>query len=308
MIIFEDWAAAKSHHVPSGHPERPERITAVQTVLDEAFSDVPRRAAIQASFDQLSLVHDQSYLEALYDAVPESGLTGIDGDTFLSPASLIAAEKAAGAGCAAVDAIFQNEAKSAFVAMRPPGHHAEPDRAMGFCFFSNAAIAARYAQQTYGISHVAVLDFDVHHGNGTQAAFWQEPTCFYASTHEMPLFPGTGATDETGAGSIFNQPVPAGCTGEVMVQAWDHLLARLEAVSPELIIISAGFDAHQDDPLASCTLHSSDFYEITAKICGLADKVAQGRVLSLLEGGYDLPALSSSVRHHLQALQGREAL
>ncbi len=306
MLIFEDWDAAKSHHVPSGHPERPARITAVQTVLAEAFSDVPRRAAIQASYEQLSLVHHHSYLEQLYDAVPETGLTGIDGDTFLSPASLSAAEKAAGAGCAAVDAIFQNETQSAFVAMRPPGHHAEPDRAMGFCFFSNAAIAARYAQKAYGISHVAVLDFDVHHGNGTQAAFWQDPTCFYASTHEMPLFPGTGATDETGAGSIFNQPVPAGCTGSMMAQAWDQLLARLEAVAPELVIISAGFDAHQDDPLASCALQSSDFYEITAKICGLADKVAQGRVLSLLEGGYDLPALSSSVQHHLQALRGRD--
>ena len=306
MLIFEDWDAAKSHHVPSGHPERPARITAVQTVLAEAFSDVPRRAAIQASYEQLSLVHHHSYLEHLYDAVPETGLTGIDGDTFLSPASLSAAEKAAGAGCAAVDAIFQYETQSAFVAMRPPGHHAEPDRAMGFCFFSNAAIAARYAQKAYGISHVAVLDFDVHHGNGTQAAFWQDPTCFYASTHEMPLFPGTGATDETGAGSIFNQPVPAGCTGPMMAQAWDQLLARLEAVAPELVIISAGFDAHQDDPLASCALQSSDFYEITAKICGLADKVAQGRVLSLLEGGYDLPALSSSVQHHLQALRGRD--
>ena len=231
----------------------------------------------------------------------------IDGDTFLSPTSLVAASRAAGGACQAVDAVMTGKSETAFVAMRPPGHHAEPDKAMGFCFFSNAAIAAQHARHTYGIENVAVLDFDVHHGNGTQAAFWQEQHCYYASTHEMPLFPGTGAMNETGTGTILNQPLLAGMNGASMQDAWASLLGQLEKAKPELVIISAGFDAHEDDPLANIELKSEDFYELTAQIMSFAQTTSQGRVVSLMEGGYNIQRLTESVRFHLKALSGKMA-
>ena len=304
IIRHED---ALSHIVPDGHPERPERWQAVNEMIEADFAYHPSIEAGLASYEQLALVHNEDYLAFLFDGAPETGFNALDGDTFLSPASLQAARRAAGGACQAVDAVMSNEAQTAFVAMRPPGHHAEPDKAMGFCFFSNAAIAARHARSVYGIDNVAVLDFDVHHGNGTQAAFWQDKHCYYASTHEMPLFPGTGNQSETGQGTIINQPLSAGMNGHDMREGWQSLLSQLEAAKPELIILSAGFDAHIDDPLANIEMQSHDFYELTAMIMSFAEKTSQSRVVSLLEGGYNIPRLSESVRYHLKALSGISA-
>lgn len=299
MVIYQHDSAI-AHTVPTGHPERPDRLIRLTEMLDKDFGDVARKQAPLASEAQLALIHDQTYLEHLYDFAPESGLRAIDGDTYLSPQTIEAAKRGAGAACAAVDDLMTGTQDTAFVAMRPPGHHAEPDRAMGFCFFANAAIAAVHAQKTYGIENVAVLDFDVHHGNGTQASFVGKSDCYYASTHQMPLFPGTGhiAEDKT----ILNQPLRAGMDGRDVLDAWVPLLRDLEKAGPELVIISAGFDAHINDPLASIAMQSSDFYEVTSRIVALADKTAQGRVISLLEGGYDLDALAHSARYHLKAL------
>ena len=304
IIKHED---ALCHIVPDGHPERPDRWRAVNEMIEADFAHHQIIEAKPASHSQLAAVHEEAYLASLFDHEPETGLLTIDGDTFLSPQSLQAASRAAGGACQAVDTVMTGESQTAFVAMRPPGHHAEPNKAMGFCFFSNAAIAAQHARATYGIDNVAVLDFDVHHGNGTQAAFWNDRHCYYASTHEMPLFPGTGRADETGNGSIMNQPLSAGMDGADMLAGWQDLLGRLEAAKPELIIISAGFDAHKDDPLANIELQSRDFYELTAHIMSFAAKTAQGRVISLLEGGYNIPRLTESVRFHLKALSGLSA-
>lgn len=304
MIIYHHESAAL-HQVPTGHPERPARIKSVLAMLEADFGQHERKAAPLVTRDQLALIHDEAYLDALFAAVPTDGMRGIDGDTYLSPHTLEAAQRGAGAACGAVDDVMSGRASTAFVAMRPPGHHAEPDRAMGFCFFSNAAIAARHAQQAYGIENVAVLDFDVHHGNGTQAAFVGKKHCYYASTHEMPLFPGTGQVSEEV--TVLNQPMRSGMDGGDMIEAWQPLLADLAKAGPELIVISAGFDAHLNDPLASLRLVSDDFYEVTSRIMALAEKTAGGRIVSLLEGGYDLAALAQSTRAHLRALS-QEAL
>ena len=306
MIIIRH-KDALSHIVPDGHPERPERWQAVNDMIEADFAHHPSIEAEMASDEQLALVHSEAYLETLFNSVPETGLNALDGDTFLSPSTLQAARRAAGGACQAVDAVMSHKAQTAFVAMRPPGHHAEPDRAMGFCFFSNAAIAARHARSAYGIDNVAVLDFDVHHGNGTQAAFWDDKHCYYASTHEMPLFPGTGNQSETGQGTIMNQPLSAGMDGHDMREGWQLLLSQLKAAKPELILLSAGFDAHIDDPLANIEMQSHDFYELTAMIMSFAEKTANSRVISLLEGGYNIPRLTESVRYHLKALSGISA-
>ena len=306
MIIIKH-SDALGHIVPQGHPERPERWQAVSDMIEADFSHHSFIEAETASHSQLSAVHSEHYLASLFENEPQNQIVAIDGDTFLSPTSLVAASRAAGGACQAVDAVMTGKSETAFVAMRPPGHHAEPDKAMGFCFFSNAAIAAQHARHTYGIENVAVLDFDVHHGNGTQAAFWQEQHCYYASTHEMPLFPGTGAMNETGTGTILNQPLLAGMNGASMQDAWASLLGQLEKAKPELVIISAGFDAHEDDPLANIKLKSEDFYELTAQIMSFAQTTSQGRVVSLMEGGYNIQRLTESVRFHLKALSGKMA-
>ena len=303
MILYHH-PDAILHKVPTGHPERPERILTLHDMIDDRFPSLMRAHAPLTDYDTLALVHHSTYLENLFSACPEQGLQGIDGDTYLSPKSLEVAMRGVGAACASVDDVMTNKSQTAFVAMRPPGHHAEPDKAMGFCFFSNAAIAARYAQKQYGIGPVAVLDFDVHHGNGTQAAFWDDKSCLYASTHEMPLFPGSGAQSEEGCGNIYNLPLRARMEGQDVLDAWRRLLSQLEAKAPELILVSAGFDAHADDPLASIEMQATDFYELTCMITEFADKVANGRVISLLEGGYNLDALAASAEQHLCALQG----
>ena len=303
--------AAGEHQVPIGHPERPARYAAVMngiSRLEELGRHIEAEPATRA---QLEYIHTPEYLDEVCrlasDADSTETLTQLDADTWAGAGSLDAALRGAGAGCMAVDHVLSGQADFAFSAMRPPGHHAEPDKAMGFCLFSNAAIAAEHARRKWGLETVAVLDFDVHHGNGTQAAFWNRQGLFYASSHQMPLYPGSGHADETGEyQNIFNVPLNDGEDGTAFLAAWsDSLLPQIRDASPELIIISAGFDAHKLDPLAGLELSVSDFGEVTKYIAELADKLCGGRVVSMLEGGYHLEALTDCTESHLSALLGR---
>ena len=292
------------HRTPAGHPERPDRLRALHAALDhEDFAALKRVEAPLADFDAALLVHPRRYVDAIRRAIPAEGLTRIDPDTVASPGSWEAALRGLGAALAAVDAVAAGEAHNAFAAIRPPGHHAETARAMGFCLFSNAAIAARHAQKTHGMERVAVVDWDVHHGNGTQEIFWSDPSVLYASTHQMPLFPGTGALSETGVGNIFNAPLsPGDGTGRFKEAFEARILPALEAFRPDLILISAGFDAHRRDPLAEINLDAEDFSWATAKLMDIADRTANGRVIALLEGGYDLKGLADSASAHIRRL------
>ncbi|HWT30748.1 MAG TPA: histone deacetylase family protein [Propylenella sp.] len=292
------------HRTPAGHPERPDRLRALHAALDhEDFAALKRVEAPLADIDAALLVHPRRYVDAIRRAIPAEGLTRIDPDTVASPGSWEAALRGLGAALAAVDAVAAGEAHNAFAAIRPPGHHAETARAMGFCLFSNAAIAARHAQKTHGLERVAVVDWDVHHGNGTQEIFWSDPSVLYASTHQMPLFPGTGALSETGVGNIFNAPLsPGDGTGRFKEAFEARILPALEAFRPDLILISAGFDAHRRDPLAEINLDAEDFSWATAKLMDIADRTANGRVIALLEGGYDLKGLADSASAHIRRL------
>ncbi|MGO4573009.1 histone deacetylase family protein [Microvirga sp. 2TAF3] len=301
--------AALDHQTPLGHPERPERIRVIEGVLEkERFAPLIREKAPMADMESLTLAHPEHYVVSIRDIAPREGLVRVDDDTVMSPGTYEAALRAAGGAVKAVDEVMTGQAENAFVAMRPPGHHAERTRAMGFCFFNNAAIAARHAQRRYGIERVAILDWDVHHGNGTQDIFWNDPSVMYCSTHEMPLYPGTGAASEQGEyGTIVNAPLHAGAGGEVFREALESVvLPRMEAFAPDLIVISAGFDAHWRDPLASLNLTENDFAWATRKMMALADRHCGGRLVSLLEGGYDLEGLSRSVAAHIDALMGRD--
>jgi acetoin utilization deacetylase AcuC-like enzyme len=297
--------ATLEHRPPAGHPERPDRIRAVETALaGEAFARIERRLAGLADFDTISLAHPREYVEAIAEAAPESGLVGIDGDTVMSPGTLEAIQRGVGAAVQGVDAVMSGAAANAFSAMRPPGHHAERSRAMGFCFFNNAAVAARHAQTKHGAGRVAIVDWDVHHGNGIQDIFWADPTVLYASTHQMPLYPGTGAASERGDhDTIVNAPLRPGADGEAFRAAMTgRILPRLDAFRPDLIIISAGFDAHWRDPLANLQLEAEDFAWATTALMDCADRHCGGRVVSVLEGGYDLQGLSESVAAHVAVL------
>jgi acetoin utilization deacetylase AcuC-like enzyme len=297
--------ASYDHLNPTGHPERPERLRAIERVLEqEQFQTLAREQAPAASLETVALCHPIDYIEEIRDAAPKDGFVRLDADTSMSPGTFEAALRAVGAVVRAVDEVVSKKAANAFCAMRPPGHHAETVRPMGFCIFNQAAIAARYAQKRHGLGRVAVVDFDVHHGNGTQEIFWDDPTLMYCSTHEMPLYPGTGAVSERGEhDNIVNAPLRAGDGGEEFRAAMEtRILPRLFAFGPELIIISAGFDAHMRDPLANLQLSETDFGWATRKIMEVADKTAQGRVVSTLEGGYDLEGLSRSVAAHVIAL------
>ena len=294
-----------NHLTPSGHPERPDRLRAIAQVLDqEAFQPLVRVEAPAAALDTIALCHPMDFIEAIRDATPKEGLTQIDADTSMSPGSFEAAIRAVGGATHAVDAVIGKKADNAFVAMRPPGHHAETARPMGFCLFNSAAIAARHAQKAHGLSRVAVVDFDVHHGNGSQEIFWNDPTVMYCSTHQMPLYPGTGAIGERGEhDTVVNAPLSPGDGGERFKQAFEsRILPRLKSFGPELVVISAGFDAHRRDPLANIQLVEEDFGWATRQLMAVADQTAQGRVVSLLEGGYDLQGLSQSVAAHVTAL------
>lgn len=297
--------ASLNHLTPPGHPERPDRLRAIAQVLDEdRFKDLVRVEAPAASLDTIALCHPMDFIEAIRDATPKQGLVRIDADTSMSPGSFEAAIRAVGGAIHAVDEVIAKKADNAFVCHRPPGHHAETIRPMGFCLFNTAAIAARYAQKQHGLHRTAMVDFDVHHGNGSQEIFWKDATVMYSSTHQMPLYPGTGAVSERGEhDNIVNAPLSAGDGGDRFRQAFEsRILPRLRAFGPDLIVISAGFDAHRRDPLANLQLVEEDFRWATQQVMEIADKTAQGRVISVLEGGYDLQGLSQSVAAHVTAL------
>lgn len=287
------------------HPEMPARLEAVLSALAAPeFAALERREAPEASLDDLTRVHPARFVERLLAAVPQAGHVGIDADTVMSPASGKAALHAAGAVAAAVDAVIAGQAANAFCAVRPPGHHAEPNRAMGFCLFNNVAIGALRAKRVHGLDRVAVVDFDVHHGNGTQACFWDDASLFYGSTHQSPLYPGTGSSRETGAAdNVVNVPLPPMSGSVQFRQGMERImLPALDAFAPEMVLISAGFDAHRNDPLAQLMLEEADYAWATEQLLAIARRHAGGRVVSTLEGGYDLTALGASAAAHVRAL------
>ncbi|MDE8346009.1 MAG: histone deacetylase family protein [Acidocella sp.] len=295
---------ALAHDTGPDHPECAARIQAVLRALETPeFSTLLRERAPLADTACLHRAHTQRHIAHIL-SLPADEFTEIDADTIVSPGSLPAALRGAGGAMAAVDAVMEGWAKAAFVAMRPPGHHAEADRAMGFCLFNNAAIAAHHARARHGLTRIAVLDFDVHHGNGTQDIFYNDAGLFYGSSHQSPCYPGTGATHERGiAGNIVNAPLPPGADGTAFRAAWaDIIIPALDVFAPELLILSAGFDAHAADPLAQLRLQEADFTWITEALLAIADTHCPGRVVSLLEGGYNLNALASAAAAHVRAL------
>ncbi|MET0964344.1 MAG: histone deacetylase family protein [Noviherbaspirillum sp.] len=299
-------AACMDHRPGPGHPESPERLTAVLDALRApGFESLQWRDAPRGTREQVALIHEPDFIDQIMDNAPKHGYLTLDGgDTIMSPGSLEAVMRCVGAACAGVDTVMAGEAENVFCATRPCGHHAEPDRAMGFCVFNQAAIAAAYAAEKYGLSRVAVVDFDVHHGNGTQAAFYGNPGLFYASSHQSPFYPGTGSRSETGvAHNIVNVPLARGCdSAQFRQRSREEILPALRAFDPEFIIISAGFDAHHLDPLAALELQDSDFRWITEELMQIADASCGGRVVSVLEGGYSMEGLASGTAAHVRAL------
>ncbi len=298
------------HDTGYGHPERPDRMRAIDRVLQhELFAGLKREEApLRADVEeQILLAHPKSYLDAIKRARPtdDGDRVHLDPDTVMSPGSWEAALRAVGSGLEAVDRVMDKASgvRNAFCQVRPCGHHAEATRAMGFCLFSNIAIAGLYARAKHGAERIAVVDFDVHHGNGTQDIFETDPNLFFASTHQMPLYPGTGALSETGVGNLWNAPLRSGDGGEAFREAFEtRILPALRNFGPDIILISAGFDAHRDDPLASLELVEADYLWVTEKLVDVADKHCEGRVVSMLEGGYDLTALARSVGVHVKTL------
>ena len=290
------------------HPERKERINSILESIKQIkefkvnFKDAPL-----ANIETISLVHPKKHVEKIFSNIPKTGLIGVEkepyADTMLCPNSKKAILRACGAGIAAADDLMKNNERI-FCAIRPPGHHAETSKAMGFCFVNNVAVTAKYLQNRYKVNKIAIIDFDVHHGNGTQEIFYNDETVVYGSSHEFPLFPGTGSEDETGVGNIFNAPLKAGTESKEFINIFEHKILRpIDKFKPEVILISAGFDAHFRDPLANINLASENYHEITKLIVELSDIHCNGRIISFLEGGYDLLALSESVKQHLLALK-----
>jgi len=296
--------ACLDHDPGPHHPESPDRLRAVLAALAaDEFAPLLRREAPRAAREDIARVHPGDLIDALLAAVPASGHVGIDADTIMSPGSGEAALRAAGAVCAAVDAVIAGEAGNAFCAVRPPGHHAEPRRPMGFCLFNNVAVGALRARDVHGCRRVAVIDFDVHHGNGTQALFEDDADLFYASTHQSPLYPGTGASDETGVGNIVNVPLAPGSGTVPFQRAFnERILPALEDFRPDFLFVSAGFDAHRRDPLAQLDLAEADYTWATGVLARQAARHCGGRLVSTLEGGYDLAALGASAAAHVRAL------
>ena len=291
------------------HPEKKERLEIILKSLKEiSIIDVDIKEAPFAKNKHVCLVHPKKYIKKIFSLIPNSGLRGVEkepyADTFLCPNSKNAILRSCGAGTAAADRIIEDNKKRIFCAVRPPGHHAETVRANGFCFVNNVAVTARYLQSKYRINKIAIIDFDVHHGNGTQEIFFKDKTVAYGSIHQFPLFPGTGTEIEKGMGNIFNAPVLAGTDGKNFIKILENkILNNIDKFKPEIILISAGFDAHKRDPLAQINLESKDYYNLTKKIIEIANIHCQGRVISFLEGGYNLLALSESIKEHLLALK-----
>ncbi len=292
------------HITPPGHPERPDRLRAIARALDdEAFARLERVEAPAGDEATILYAHPADFIARVRASIPEIGIARIDADTTASPKSWQAAVTAIGAANAAVDDVFEGRAANVFVAARPPGHHAEKTTAMGFCLFNNAAIAARHAQRKHGAERVAIVDWDVHHGNGTQDIFWDDPSVLYCSTHQMPLYPGTGAKSETGAGNIVNAPLEPRTGSDLFRDAFrSRVLPALDDFAPDLVVISAGFDAHHRDPLAEINLTEDDFDWATGQMMEHADRHCGGKLVSLLEGGYDLQGLAYSVAAHVGRL------
>ena len=296
--------ACLTHVPPSGHPERPERLRSVLAALDaDEFKPLIRKEAPQVTVEALARVHDRDYIQEVLAAVPATGIVQFDPDTYVSPGSREAMLRAAGALVAGVDVVLSGEAKNVFCAVRPPGHHAMPARAMGFCIFNNVAVGALHARVAHGINRIAVVDFDVHHGNGTEAMFFEDPALFYASTHQWPYYPGTGGPRDPRPDHIVDLPLSAGAGSADFRRAFSGvLIPALDRFAPELLFISAGFDAHENDPLAQLRLQDDDYFWATEQLCALAQRRCQSRVVSTLEGGYDLAALARSAKAHVQAL------
>jgi acetoin utilization deacetylase AcuC-like enzyme len=305
MTILFTHPDCLTHNPGQGHPERSERLKAVLAALDHAdFAALDRREAPQATQAQIARVHGADYVAELLAAVPTQGQMRLDADTAMSPGSGNAALRAAGAAIAAVDAVLAGEASNAFCAVRPPGHHAEPGHAMGFCLFNSVAVGAAHAEAVHGLERIAIIDFDVHHGNGTQTMTASRPGWFYGSSHQYPFYPGTGAGREHGPyRNIVNAPLSSGDGSAEFRDAFDRvILPALDAFRPELLMISAGFDAHRSDPLASLDLDEDDFAWVTEALMEIARYHADGRIVSMLEGGYDLTALASSAAAHVRTL------
>tara|TARA_B100000963_G_scaffold349707_1_gene359074 strand:- start:2049 stop:2975 length:927 start_codon:yes stop_codon:yes gene_type:complete len=291
-----------------GHPERKERLESIINSIREIKEfKIKFKEAPLASLDTINLVHPKEYIEKIFSNIPKTGLIGVEkepyADTMLCSNSRISILRSCGAGIAAADDLM-NKNKRIFCAVRPPGHHAETTKAMGFCFVNNVAVSARYLQNKYKVKKIAIIDFDVHHGNGTQEIFYNDETIAYASSHEFPLFPGTGSEQELGVGNIFNATLKSGMKSKEFLDIFNQkILKPIDKFKPEVILISAGFDAHKRDPLANINLESEDFYELTKRIIDIANNHSKGRVISFLEGGYDLLALSESIKQHLLALK-----
>ena len=298
--------ACLEHDTGYGHPERADRLRAIESALEaERFHYLVREQAPLADLTVIERLHPKAYVEMVEASIPKRDHKWLDPDTVVSAGSWQAALRATGAAIRAVDEVMAGKVDNAFCAVRPPGHHAEPSRAMGFCLFNTVAIAALHARAAHGASRVAVVDFDVHHGNGTQAAFWSDKDLFYGSTHQMPLFPGTGAIDETGVGNIFNAPLKPGDDGDDFRAAFDQrILPALDDFAPDLLLVSAGFDAHVRDPLAQLRLVEADFAWVADRLLEAAAKHCGGRLVSTLEGGFDLDALASSTAIHVETLMG----
>ncbi|WP_224816566.1 histone deacetylase family protein [Hasllibacter sp. MH4015] len=304
MLIVNN-PSGLAHEMPEGHPERIARLETVFAVLSDV--DALREEAVEAAEADVALCHPQTYIDAMRDAQPTSGMVQIDADTSASPGTWEAALKGVGGCLLAVDRVLSGAHKRAFVATRPPGHHAERDRAMGFCLFGNIAIAAQHALDRHGLDRVAIVDFDVHHGNGTQDLLWDEPRALFISSHQMPLYPGSGAVHERGASdNVMNLPLPPGSDGQAMRSRYEsHVFPRLRDFDPDLILISAGFDAHARDPLANLLWEDEDFAWVTRALVDVAEEVCDGRVVSTLEGGYDLQGLGGGVLAHVTELEDR---
>ncbi|MBL4612500.1 MAG: histone deacetylase family protein [Emcibacter sp.] len=294
----------ENHITPEGHPEAASRLSAILGRLDyPEFSALERIEAESADLERLALVHTADHIRNVMDHIPERGHYSLDGDTHLSPGSGEAALKAVGATCQAIDLVMSGHLDNAFCATRPPGHHAEPDKAMGFCLFNNVAIGALYARQKHFCHRVAIIDFDVHHGNGTQAVVARTKGLFYGSTHQSPLYPGTGHLQDEGNGIIINAPLAAGSGGRAFrLSCEGRIFPALKEFDPDFILMSAGFDGHRLDPLADLNLEEDDFFWITHEIKKIAEKHCKGRLVSCLEGGYNLNVLAESVAAHVSAL------